>query len=49
VDLAACWVLSGIHGKDLSDGSGGFDPARAEGMALAAGVEPLVTVPRFAW
>ena len=49
VDLAACWVLSGIHGKDLSDGEGGFDLAKAEGMARAAGAQALVTVPRFAW
>ena len=25
VDVAACWVLSGIHGDTLADGSGQFD------------------------
>jgi HAD superfamily hydrolase (TIGR01459 family) len=49
VDLASCWVLSGIHGRDLSDGAGGFDTERAESAARVAGVDPVVTVPRFAW
>jgi HAD superfamily hydrolase (TIGR01459 family) len=49
VDLAACWVLNGIHGAALSNGAGGFDTARAEMLAKAAGVSPIATLPRFAW
>ncbi|MFL5256069.1 MAG: HAD hydrolase-like protein, partial [Rhodopila sp.] len=49
VDLAACWVLGGIHGGELADGAGGFDPVRAEHAAREAGVEPVCTVPHFAW
>jgi HAD superfamily hydrolase (TIGR01459 family) len=49
VDLAACWVLSGIHGRDLSDGAGSFDTVRAEIAARAAGVDPVATVARFEW
>ena len=49
VDLAACWVLSGIYGAELSDGAGGFDTIRTESAARAAGVTPAVTVPRFTW
>jgi HAD superfamily hydrolase (TIGR01459 family) len=49
VDLAACWVLSGIHGAALADGTGGFDLAAAEAAAQAAGVAPVATLPRFAW
>jgi len=49
VDLAACWVLSGIHGAELSDGLGGFDTIKVESAARAEGVDPVVTVPRFAW
>ncbi|MFL5289872.1 MAG: TIGR01459 family HAD-type hydrolase [Rhodopila sp.] len=49
VDLAACWVLGGIHGGELADGAGGFDPVRAEHAARAEGVEPVCTVPHFAW
>jgi HAD superfamily hydrolase (TIGR01459 family) len=49
VDLAACWILGGIHGAELSDGAGGFDTARAERAARADGVEPVCTVPFFAW
>nr|WP_294524803.1 TIGR01459 family HAD-type hydrolase [uncultured Rhodopila sp.] len=49
VDLAACWVLSGIHGRDLADAAGGFDTIRTEAAARAAGVDPVATVPRFAW
>jgi HAD superfamily hydrolase (TIGR01459 family) len=49
VDLAACWVLGGVHGAELSDGAGGFDTARAEQAARVQGVEPIVTVPHFAW
>ncbi|HEY1935370.1 MAG TPA: TIGR01459 family HAD-type hydrolase [Acetobacteraceae bacterium] len=49
VDLAACWVLDGIHGAALRDGSGGFDTARADAMAAEAGVRPVATVARFEW
>jgi HAD superfamily hydrolase (TIGR01459 family) len=49
VDLAACWVLDGIHGAALSDGAGGFDTARAEDAARAEGLAPVATVPRFVW
>jgi HAD superfamily hydrolase (TIGR01459 family) len=49
VDLAACWVLSGIHGGILADGAGGFDTRAAEAEAQAAGLAPVASVPRFAW
>ena len=49
VDLASCWVLNGIHGRELADGAGGYDTTRAEAAARAEGVDPVVTVPRFAW
>jgi HAD superfamily hydrolase (TIGR01459 family) len=49
VDLAACWVLDGIHGAALRDARGGFDMAQAAAMAAEAGVRPVATVPRFAW
>jgi len=49
VDIAACWVLSGIHGAALADGNGGYDTARAQAMATEAGLAPLATVPRFGW
>lgn len=49
VDLAACWVLGGIHGAELSDGLGGFDTIRAEAAATVAGLAPIATVPRLVW
>lgn len=49
VDLAACWVLSGIHGRELADGAGGFDRLAVEAAASAAGLDPVAAVPRFAW
>ena len=49
IDVAACWVLSGIHGEALVDGSGRYDLAKAEVLASEAGVEPIATIPRFAW
>jgi HAD superfamily hydrolase (TIGR01459 family) len=49
VDLASCWVLSGIHGEALATGSGCYDLAKAEAAAHAAGVAPIATVPRFTW
>ena len=50
VDLAACWVLDGIHGAELRMPDGGaFDLARAEQAAREAGALPVATVPRFVW
>jgi HAD superfamily hydrolase (TIGR01459 family) len=49
VDLAACWVLDGIHGAELGTPDGRFDTARAEAAARDASVIPVATVPRFAW
>lgn len=49
VDLAACWVLSGIHGAALADAAGGFDHVAAEAAARAAGVAPVATLPHFIW
>ena len=49
VDVAACWVLGGIHGAALADGSGRYDLQKAETVARQAGVEPIATIPRFAW
>jgi ribonucleotide monophosphatase NagD (HAD superfamily) len=49
VDLAACWVLDGIHGSELSNGSGAFDIDKVERAARAAGVNPVATIPRFVW
>jgi HAD superfamily hydrolase (TIGR01459 family) len=49
VDLAACWVLGGVHGAELSNGAGGFDTARAEQAARVQGVDSVVTVPHFIW
>jgi HAD superfamily hydrolase (TIGR01459 family) len=49
VDLAACWVLDGIHGAALKAGDGTFDTAKAEASAREAGVTPIATLPRFVW
>lgn len=49
VDLAACWVLDGIHGAELAQPGGGFDTIAAEAAARRAGVAPVATVPRFVW
>ena len=49
VDIAACWVLGGVHGEALADGTGRYDLARAEDAAAADGVVPVATVPRFVW
>src|SRR3954468_6341163 len=49
VDLAACWVMDGIHAAALSDGAGGFDLAKAEAMAREAGLRPIATLPRLVW
>src|SRR6185312_5697739 len=49
VDLAACWVLDGIHGAALRGSEGGFDTQRAEHLAADAGVRPVASIPRFVW
>jgi HAD superfamily hydrolase (TIGR01459 family) len=49
IDVASCWVLSGIHGEALATEAGPFDLAMAEAAAEAAGVAPIATIPRFAW
>jgi HAD superfamily hydrolase (TIGR01459 family) len=49
VDLAACWVLDGIHGTTLKAPDGCFDTAKAEVIARKAGVMPIATLPRFVW
>jgi len=49
VDLASCWVLSGVHGAALDDGAGGFDFAKAAQAAAAANLSPVASLPRFAW
>jgi HAD superfamily hydrolase (TIGR01459 family) len=49
VDLAACWVLDGIHGNDLLAADGTFDTAKADAAAREAGVAPIATLPRFVW
>jgi HAD superfamily hydrolase (TIGR01459 family) len=47
--LDSCWVLDGIHGEELSDGNVGFDPAKTEAAARAAGMAPVAALPRFVW
>jgi HAD superfamily hydrolase (TIGR01459 family) len=49
VDIASCWVLSGIHSDTLSNGTDGYDLARAEHTAHEAAVTPIATIPRFTW
>jgi HAD superfamily hydrolase (TIGR01459 family) len=49
IDLAACWVLDGIHGAALRTPDGRFDTVRAEAAARDAGVAPIATLPRFIW
>ena len=49
VDLAACWVLDGIHGVDLRRADGSFDTGKAEAAAQEAGVAPIATLPCFVW
>jgi HAD superfamily hydrolase (TIGR01459 family) len=48
VDLPACWVLDGLHGAALRTADG-FDLAAAERQATEAGLDPIATIPRFAW
>ncbi len=49
VGIASCWVLDGIHGAALSDGAGGFDPAKTDAVADEAGLAPVASLPRFVW
>jgi HAD superfamily hydrolase (TIGR01459 family) len=49
VDIASCWVLSGIHGEGLINSSGGYNHGKAEALAHAAGVAPIATIPHFVW
>ena len=44
VNVAACWVLGGIHAAELAD-----DPARVEAAAAAAGLNPVAAVLAFVW
>jgi len=49
VDLAACWVLGGVHAEALAAGPGRYDLAKAAAAARVAGLAPSATIPRFAW
>ena len=49
VGIAACWVLDGIHGAALSDGTGGFDREKTDAAAAQAGLAPVASLPRFVW
>ena len=49
VDLAACWVLDGVHGAEFRKSGGTFDATKAEAAAREAGVLPVATIPRFLW
>jgi HAD superfamily hydrolase (TIGR01459 family) len=49
VDLAACWVLDGVHGSALREADGRFDLVKAEAMARETGMRPIATLPRFSW
>jgi HAD superfamily hydrolase (TIGR01459 family) len=49
VDLAACWVLDGIHATELKTAAGSYDTAKAEALAREAGVTPIATLPQFNW
>jgi HAD superfamily hydrolase (TIGR01459 family) len=49
VNLAACWVLGGLHARDLMLPDGSFDTNRAEAEARDAGLAPIATIPRLVW
>ena len=49
VDLAACWVLGGLHRDSLVGADGSFDTAKAECEANEVGLTPIATIPRFVW
>ena len=42
--LDGCWVLGGLHGDHLHEGT-----AALEAEACAAGLSPVATVPHFVW
>lgn len=43
-ELAACWVLGGIHAAEL-----GGDAVRIESAARHAGLAPMACIPSFVW
>jgi HAD superfamily hydrolase (TIGR01459 family) len=49
VNLAACWVLDGIHGGALLAEDGTYDTVKAEAAAREVGAIPIATLPRFVW
>jgi HAD superfamily hydrolase (TIGR01459 family) len=49
VDIASCWVLNGIHGAELTDGSGSFAREKVEQAASYADLSPIASIPSFAW
>ena len=49
VDIASCWVLSGIHGDTLTNSTGGYDHTKVESAAREADVTPMASIPRFCW
>jgi HAD superfamily hydrolase (TIGR01459 family) len=49
VNLAACWVLDGIHGGALLADDGTYDTVKAEAAARDVGAIPIATLPRFVW
>ena len=44
VDVAACWVLGGLHGEALAG-----DTSRARAAVHQAGLDPLAAIAGFAW
>ena len=49
VDIAACWVLGGLHAAELREADGQFDLLRAEAEARTAGLAPLASLPYLSW
>jgi HAD superfamily hydrolase (TIGR01459 family) len=49
VDLAACWILDGIHGAALRTSDGTFDTTKVEAAARESGADPVAALPRFVW
>ena len=48
VDLAACWVLDGIHGAALRHARWRLRHRGGGAEAIEAGLGPVATIPRFA-
>jgi HAD superfamily hydrolase (TIGR01459 family) len=48
IGIPSAWVLGGIHGEALHDGTR-YDPARVRAAVEAAGLNPVATVPAFIW